>query len=101
MSEFLLLAHRPTASAELSPTSAARALYALSRWHGSLSRWGLRREAGVADGLWQRPAAALMVNVSGQDAAIQLARGWAHLGDCEVAVIRMFGRVESAGGWSA
>lgn len=89
MTAFLLVGTRVPGGAERSPAMAARAAAALMTWLQGLRRWGLLRSFALPDAAAGAPVLCLIVQVSGQAAAQQLAARWEWLGGYHVTVLEV------------
>ncbi|HEX9624301.1 MAG TPA: hypothetical protein VF979_07990 [Streptosporangiaceae bacterium] len=91
MSEFLLVGSRPAVAGEISLGRASRDVVALLGWHRLARQWGLLRSFALPEEPAAGVRACLLVQVSGQAAALALAAGWAQRSGYQVTVLRMRG----------
>lgn len=87
VNEFLLVATRPSAPAEMSLAAAADSLAAVTAWQRWLRRWGLLRSFALPAGPVAGLRACLVVWASGDGAAERLAAGWAQVSGYRVLVM--------------
>ena len=99
MTEYLLAGTRDPDVVELSPTRVAREMAAATTWHQCLRRWGLLRLVGLPQEPDSDVRACLVIQASGQDAAIQLASGWGRVSGYRVSVARLLDAA-TAPGWA-
>jgi hypothetical protein len=89
LSAYLLAGIRRPLESELTLAAAAREVVARTIWHGCLRRWGLMESFALPQDPASEPQACMIVRATGEEAAAQLAEGWALVSGYRVTVLAL------------